>query len=115
MRTASVRRKTLLVLLTAILVAPWASAASLQPVSPRSVQAVGPAPLELFNRFWNFLRSVDSKEGCNIDPDGRCRSQNSGPTKAGCDIDPNGRCRSQTTPPQTKAGCNIDPNGRCLP
>jgi hypothetical protein len=94
MLTASVRRKTLLVLLVAILVTPWASAASLHPVAPRSVQAVGPAPpLELFSYVWSFLRNSISEIGCNIDP--------------------NGVCTSQTPRPQTKEGCGIDPDGRC--
>jgi hypothetical protein len=29
-------------------------------------------------------------------------------SKEGCNIDPSGRC-------VTKAGCNVDPSGRCLP
>jgi hypothetical protein len=94
MLTASVRRKTLLVLLVTVLATPWASAASLQPVSPGALQAVGPAPLELFSRVWSFLRNAISEAGCNIDP--------------------NGCCMSQTSRLQTKEGCNIDPNGRCL-
>jgi hypothetical protein len=115
MLTASVRRKTLLVLLVAILVTPWASAASLHPVAPRSVQALGPAPLELFSRIWSFLRNAISDAGCDIDPNGGWTSQTPRPqTKAGCDIDPDGRCRSQN-PLQTNIGCGIDPDGRCVP
>lgn len=95
MPIASVCRKILLILLVTVLVTPWVSAAGPQPVSPRSAQAVEPAPLELFNRLWNFLRGTGSK--------------------AGCGIDTNGRCYSQQPRPLTKEGCGIDTNGHCLP
>jgi len=97
MNTVSVRRKILLVLLVTVLVTPWASAAGPQAESPRSVRAVEPATLDFFSRIWSFLRRVGSKEGCDIDPSGRCAN---GP--------------AQSPPPQLKEGCGIDPLGRCM-
>lgn len=93
MLTVSIRRKILLLLLASVLVAPWASAAALKPESSRAkFRAVEPAA-EFLNRLWGFLRRVGSKEGCDIDPDGRCAPRPS-PTRAGvgCDIDPDGSC-----------------------
>ena len=95
MNTVSVRRKILLALLVTVLVTPWVSAAGPQAESPRSVRAVEPVALDFFSRIWSFLRRVGSKEGCNIDPSGRCSSENPSP--------------------QTKEGCHIDPSGGCLP
>jgi hypothetical protein len=97
MLTVSLRRKTLLLLLVALLITPWASAASLQHASPRVEQAVESVPL--VGHFWHLLQSVWGKAGCRIDPDGRCADS---PT--------------DKRPLQPKAGCRIDPNGGpCLP
>ncbi len=97
MLTVSLRRKTHFLLLVAVMVAtPWASAASTNP-SPRSVQAVEPASLELFSRIWDFFRSAGSKAGCRIDPNGLCADR-----------------PDQNPPPLTKEGCRLDPDGRCL-
>ena len=93
MLTASSRRKILLVLLFTVLVTPVLSAAGPKPESAQSAQVAEQAWPDFISRIWSFLRTVGSKEGCNIDPDG---------------------CPLQKTP-QTKEGCNIDPNGRCLP
>jgi hypothetical protein len=94
MRTPPFRRTTavLLLLVAAILAAPPASAAG------RPTDAVSLSPLEALDRLWGFLRTVWTKEGCHIDPDGRCKP-------------------GMTSPPpvQTKDGCNIDPDGRCKP
>lgn len=95
MFNVSCRRNIVLLVLVAVLVTPWASAAISLPESPRTVQASEPVALDLFSRIWSFLRRVDSKAGCHIDPDGRCTDQK--PTL------------------QTKAGCHIDPSGRCIP
>lgn len=118
MLTVPLRRKILLLLLVAILITPWASAASLRQQSPRGEQAVESVPI--FGQFWNLLRSVWEKEGCRLDPDGRCANapaQNPPlQPKAGCRIDPNGRCvdsHVRKPPLQPKEGCRIDPDGRC--
>ena len=79
MLTVSIRRKFFLLLLAAVLVTPWASAADLQPESPRSAHE--PASLEIFSRLWNLLQGVrgQGKEGCRIDPSGRCIPDQSAP------------------------------------
>ena len=96
MRTDSIRRKILPLLLVAAFATPWALEARPQPESPRLAEAIGHAPF--LGPFWGFLRGVWEKEGCNIDPWGRC-----------------GKRRNQSPPPLRKAGCNIDPLGRCVP
>jgi hypothetical protein len=94
MLTASARRKILLFLLAAVLAAPWVSAA---PRTEGPVPAVEPSLLERLDRFWSFLWNAWSKEGCRIDPDGRCSTGTAEPAT------------------QTETGCRIDPDGRCLP
>jgi hypothetical protein len=92
MLTVSLRRKTLLLLLVAILFTPWASAASLQHASPQGGQAAESVPL--LGHFWHLIWG-----------------------KAGCHIDPNDRCTNSAAkkpPLQTKAGCRLDPDGRCI-
>ena len=70
-------------------------------------------PPALFSKLWSLLTRAWAKEGCHIDPYGRCLDA-SKVTKNGCSVDPNGRCEpdSQIMP---KNGCSIDPYGRCLP
>jgi hypothetical protein len=94
MLTASFRRKTLLILLVTVLATPVLSFGGPRAESPRLSQTAESASPDFFDRVWNFLRKVGSKEGCNIDPSG---------------------CTSQNPRPRTKAGCEIDPSGRCLP
>lgn len=120
MTNVSIRRKSLfLFLLIALVATPWAAAGGPRPESPRAAHAVEDVPF--FGNFWRFLRSVWEKEGCNIDPDGRCVNEPAQTPplqpKEGCGIDPWGRCvnePAQTPPPQTEAGCNIDPWGHCV-
>ena len=104
MNTVSIRRKILFLLLVMVLATPWASVAGSERESPRTIQSVELGMPEIFSRIWSFLRGDGSKEGCHIDPDGRCTP------KVGCHIDPWGNCL-----PEPKIGCNIDPWGRCLP
>jgi hypothetical protein len=122
MSSLSLRRKTFLLLLCAVLAAPWATAAPRRSHPP---QAVAPAPLDLLGLSWSFLKSFWSEEGCDIDPNGRCitRPTQVSPPKSlwseeGCMIDPSGRClTSAIQAPQprtdTDTGCGIDPDGRC--
>ncbi len=115
MVSASFRRKSILLVLVAVLAAPWTSIAAQS--GPAAVSAS--APLDLFSSAWSFLTSLWSKEGCRIDPDGRCVPQASHPlrvprTGEGCRIDPNGACQPLSTP-DTNTGCRIDHSGLCRP
>lgn len=95
MLTVSFRRKTLLLLLAAVLAVPSASAAAPRIEVPTPDRSIHSAPLELLGRALSFLRSAWSKTGC--------------------DINPLGFCTKGTPPPQTKAGCDINPFGQCHP
>jgi hypothetical protein len=96
MHTASVRR-TILFILLAVLTAAWpSSAAPAQRNSSLSAQADERTMIpEIFDRLWSFLRRAESKDGCHIDP--------------------LGRCVPEQKPTHRKEGCNIDPWGRCVP
>src|SRR5262249_5985695 len=111
---ASMRRKTVLVLflLAALLAAPLASAAPPPGGSPPvAASGVGVIP-DVLSQFWSYLKGIWSKEGCHIDPDGRCVTTAVG---SGCQIDPNGRCVTGTAPvTSADVGCQIDPFGRCV-
>lgn len=91
MKTVSIRRKILFLLLVLVLATPWASIARSGRESPRTMQGVELDVPEIFDRIWSFLRRIESKEGCNIDPWGRCLPLQ---PKEGCGIDPDGRCHS---------------------
>jgi len=71
-------------------------------------------PSGLFEPLWRFLSSIWnqplSKEGCGLDPLGRCKTAPQPLSKNGCGADPLGRC---STAPQTEldSGCGFDPNG----
>ncbi len=91
MSSLSLRRKTLLLLLCAVLAAPWATAAPRRPQPPQTVQAIAPAPFDLLGRSWSFLKSLWSADGCFLDPLGRCVVKQT--VDDGCGIDPLGRCK----------------------
>jgi hypothetical protein len=58
------------------------------------------------------LNSAWLKEGCMLDPFGRCASKaNPASGDVGCMLDPFGRC-SQAAP-NSDEGCMVDPDGRC--
>jgi hypothetical protein len=86
------RNTVILLLLASFLATPWASAAPL----PRQSQPVHGVSEALLGRAWAFLRSVWSKTGCHIDPDGLCAPERglAAPGDTGCNIDPDGRCHS---------------------
>ena len=125
MMTRSFRRTTILLLLVAAFATPLVCAAGPRAGdSPRPMQALAPARVDLFNQIWSSLLSLWSKTGCNIDPNGLCIASPVSPplpttqTDTGCNIDPSGRCSASAAPQppptiQTDEGCNIDPNGRC--
>lgn len=75
-----------------------------------TVRLWGPS-LEWISRM---LAGRWTKEGCMIDPFGRCLPGTQQTTEEGCMIDPSGRCLDNPQPTM-KEGCRIDPNGRCLP
>ena len=105
-------RAVALLLVLAIL--PWSAAA--EPLrragKPNLIGSSAAAPM---TSLWSWLTSLWEKNGCAIDPWGRCLpgAAPAQPTDEdnGCSIDPGGRCR--VAPP--KNGCMIDPWGRCLP
>ena len=85
MPTASVRR-TILFIMLAVLAGVWPSSAAIaQRNGTLSAQADELNLPEILERLWSFLRRVE-KDGCHIDPNGRCAA------KDGCHIDPDGRC-----------------------
>jgi hypothetical protein len=111
MLTASLRRTVVLVSLIAVLATSGVSAAGPQIAGARPVLITA----ELLDRVLSFLRP-HLKEGCHLDPDGRCHTNMAQPphTKEGCKLDPNGRCyASMAQPPYS--GCKLDPNGFCVP
>lgn len=96
MASSSFRRKVSLLLLLAVLSAPWT--ASAEPAA-RAGQRGAEAPWDLIVRLWGALTAVWGEEGCRIDPFGRCADQNTPPEPtenldAGCRIDPFGGCSS---------------------
>jgi hypothetical protein len=98
MLTASIRRTAVLVSLIAALAAPWAFAAGPGAGGLRPAHVAESATPDFLDLVFNFFRTAKTpglKEGCKIDPDGRCNA-------------------SLTQPPSTKAGCHLDPDGRCL-
>jgi hypothetical protein len=125
MLTASLRRTAVLVSLIAVLATSGVSAAGPQIAGVRPVLSTG----ELLDRILSFLRPhlkedchidmaqpTHTKEGCKLDPDGRCQTSMAQPphTEEGCKLDPNGRCyASMAQPPYTS--CKLDPNGFCIP
>jgi hypothetical protein len=82
-------------------------------VPPFRLTASAASP-NLFVRLWDFLEHPWSKNGCSVDPDGRCLPQGLN-LDNGCSVDPNGRCLPQGPGRVTgKNGCQVDPSGRCI-
>jgi len=108
--------RTLLVLaLAATLAGPRMSAAEPRSKSPSLQSRTTVAPWDLFAGFWGLLGRL-TKEGCTIDPHGRCLTDPaSSQLDAGCMIDPHGRCLTDPAPAQLDSGCTIDPHGGCKP
>ena len=94
------RRKTVVLLLAAVLLFPWTASASPRPGSFRATEISASSLLDLLGRALGFLVGEGSKTGCNIDPSGLCAP--------GAPIPPEPTIRTDT-------GCNIDPDGRCRP
>jgi hypothetical protein len=109
MLNGNFRQSVVALVLVALLGAPLASSAA-----PRRAGLLGERSVSsgLFTWLWEFLGGSWAKNGCRIDPDGRCVTS-SLETDEGCRIDPNGRCVTEPQP-TNKEGCRIDPSGRCL-
>lgn len=107
-------RMVLLLPLAAILATPAVLAA---PHPPRHPAAAVASPADLLTSLWSFLASAWSKNGCNLDPDGRClpapASSSTTAGDNGCNVDPSGRCLPAAQLSTTANGCNVDPDGRC--
>ena len=94
------RRKAVLLLLAAVLLFPWTASAGPRSGSFRAIQVSTSTVLNLLGRVWGFLGSSQNKEGCHIDPSGRCAPGAPIPpeptiqTDTGCHIDPSGGCQS---------------------
>lgn len=95
MASSSFRRKTAVLLLAAVLVFPLAASAGPRP--PRAPEVSASTLLDLVGRVWGFFTGHREKEGCYIDPDGRCVPRAPLPptiqADSGCYIDPSGGCR----------------------
>jgi hypothetical protein len=97
MPSKSIRRKTVVLLLLASLLAASGAFAAARPRAESAQPAQ--ATEGLFSHVWSLLTGLWTKEGCHIDPSGgHCNPtpspSPSGPLKAGCHIDPSGvpRC-----------------------
>ena len=117
------RRKAAVLAVTLILSLPWCAAAARPSFSLPALQESS-APLEWLRAdFWSWLRSVWTKGGCTIDPNGNpvCGPKSTGGTKGGCGLDPDGKpvCgptsggSPEPTAPTSNAdgGCGLDPSG----
>lgn len=86
-----VRRLIVALALSAFLGSPATLlAAAPRPTAHQSrAQTTAKNPL---SRLWNSLMRAWEKNGCELDPYGRCLSATQTSTDSGCLIDPNGRC-----------------------
>lgn len=114
MRT--LRQLAVFLFLLLLLTAPWQASAASARASRQSPPNVESLPNALVNWAWEALARVWDKNGCGIDPDGRCATAPAPVIhgKNGCGADPNGRCLPTPVPAiQVDNGCDVDPNGRC--
>lgn len=68
--------------------------------------------------LWVYLSRLMTKEGCGIDPSGRCiptPPPSTPTTDNGCGIDPHGCAVTSIFPKPAaqQSGCGIDPSGGC--
>ncbi|HSS49164.1 MAG TPA: hypothetical protein VLX28_09465 [Thermoanaerobaculia bacterium] len=112
------RSIVLLLLVLLFVAAPFASAAAPPDRTVRSATGRFEAPA-LLSWLMSWLTGVWEKNGCMIDPDGRCLAGTgaapappAGGQNNGCGIDPDGRCNPPALPAADN-GCMIDPSGRC--
>ena len=107
-------RLALALLIAVVLGTPTAFADSYSGRVPRLSGMLASVPAERFADLWNFLTSLWAKNGCEVDPNGRCLAAQVG-GKNGCQVDPSGNCLPGTGPARLgeENGCQVDPNGRC--
>jgi len=91
-------RSVVLLLLVLFVAAPFASAAAPPDRTVRSAISRFEAPALLFRLMSWLTGGVWEKNGCMIDPDGRCLS---------------GTGAAPAPPAGPDNGCGIDPGGRC--
>jgi hypothetical protein len=111
MSRISLPKLVLVLILATVLAAPSTGWAGSRRFSNDSTWAGGSVTTNLMVAFWSYVTGLWGKEGCGLDPSGRCKAD------AGCGIDPHGLCGSSTatSPTTAKEGCGIDPDGRCTP
>ncbi len=90
------RRKIGVLLLVAVLLAPWAAAAD---PGARAEQQGTRAPWGLLAQLWNAVAALWDDNGCGVDPYGECGTTSAPPEPtqngdAGCSVDPYGGCRN---------------------
>jgi hypothetical protein len=109
MTRISPRRRIALLLLTAVLAAPWTLGAA-PPPSTGATRQGGP---ELLHQIWGLLTALWNETGCHIDPGGCAPA--TATADEGCHIDPSGCARAEAAPPvpvdHLDEGCHIDPGG----
>jgi hypothetical protein len=119
------RSPALVLLFALVLGAPAAFASPARATAPAARQAAERG--SIFHQLRDFLVSLWSPAGCEIDPWGRCLTapRNGVPpaptADAGCEMDPLGRCLTGSSskaaaPPAPTAdeGCRMDPLGVCI-
>jgi hypothetical protein len=113
MTRTSPRRKIVLLLLAALLLAPWALGAA--PHTPRPTAAHVSGGPALLGHLWGLLTALWNETGCHIDPGGGCTQAPAAPADEGCHIDPSGCAKAESVPPaavdHVDEGCHIDPDG----
>lgn len=94
MLTASIRRTALILSLVAAFATPWASAAGPGAGGIRPVHVAESASPDLLDVVFSFFRAAKTpglKEGCHLDPNGRCyASAEQPPSKGGA------QCQTRT-------------------
>ena len=99
--SSSFRRNIAVVVLLLAFAAPcvWASEVRTRSESNtvRHADSSSQAGWVSFSRIWSLLVHAWSKNGCSIDPDGLCKTQQ----------------RSADITMSSDNGCSLDPDGRC--
>lgn len=70
----------------------------------------------LLLRAWDSLARLWTKNGCGVDPDGRCATASTSTSNVdnGCGVDPNGLCSpAPASTSNVDNGCGVDPSGHC--
>jgi len=114
LRMSRLSRKILPLLAAALILTTSALAQSPTISALHPSHLVMPSSPDLFARLWSFLIQTWSKNGCEMDPSGRCLHQDSTSVSGdnGCSVDPDGRCKTGQS--AYRNGCEVDPNGRCI-